>query len=343
MNLKQLSEKLGLSPTTVSRGLNGYPEVSEATRSRIQAAAKKYNYSPSTRAKSLATGRSMAIGHVVPTSGKTEMVNPIFADFIAGAGETYAAAGYDMILSMVPPEAELATYRDLVARQAVDGVIVHAPRVGDERVSFLRKLKLPFVFHGRAPEQDAEYAWLDINNTRAFARATRLLIDLGHRDIAFLNGDESMEFARRRRSGFEEEMALAKLPVRRELTKSVEMTESIGFEAAHGMLSGPNPPTAFLVSSIIMAIGVRRAIEKHGLVMGRDISVVTHDDEISYLKNGEAEPVFTATRSSVRDAGRRAAELLLQQITASDTRAPHELWECDLVLGASTGPAPAPR
>ena len=86
MNLKQLSDHLGLSQTTVSRALNGYPEVSDATRARVEAAAKAHNYRPNTRAKSLATGQAMAIGHVIPISSKHEMVNPVFADFLAGAG-----------------------------------------------------------------------------------------------------------------------------------------------------------------------------------------------------------------------------------------------------------------
>ena len=86
MNLKELASKLGLSPTTVSRALNGYPEVNEETRARVLAAANRHNYRPNTRAIRLATGRAMAIGHVVPVSSKHEMVNPVFADFIAGAG-----------------------------------------------------------------------------------------------------------------------------------------------------------------------------------------------------------------------------------------------------------------
>ncbi|WP_425090188.1 LacI family DNA-binding transcriptional regulator [Tropicimonas sp. S265A] len=340
MNLKQLSEKLGLSPTTVSRALNGYPEVSEATRRRILAAAKEHNYSPSSQAKSLATGRAMTIGHVIPTSSTTEMVNPIFGDFIAGAGETYAAAGYDMILSNVHIEKELDAYRDLAARKAVDGVIVHAPRLEDPRIELLREVRLPFVFHGRAPIEDSDYSWLDINNARAFERATKLLIDLGHRDIALINGDEHMDFAIRRRRGFEAALSDAAVPARPDLMVSDEMTETFGYASACRMLTLPKPPTAFLVSSIIVAIGVRRAIAQHGLQMGRDISVVTHDDEISYLRNGASEPVFTATRSSVRDAGRRTAELLLAQIANPNAAPAQELWECDLTLGSSTGPCP---
>ena len=104
MNLKQFSKVLGLSPTTVSRALGGYPEVKEETRRRVRDAAAQYGYRPNRRAASLATGRAMAIGHVIPTALNHEMVNPIFADFIAGAGEIYARAGYDMLLSVVPGE-----------------------------------------------------------------------------------------------------------------------------------------------------------------------------------------------------------------------------------------------
>ncbi len=88
MNLKELAEKLGLSQTTVSRALNDYPEVNEETRARIKKAAIDNFYRPNTRAKSLATGLSMTIGHLIPVSTKHEIVNPVFADFIAGAGET---------------------------------------------------------------------------------------------------------------------------------------------------------------------------------------------------------------------------------------------------------------
>ena len=77
MNLKQLSLELGLSQTTVSRALNGFPEVSEATRNRVQLAADRHQYSPSTRAKGLATGKALAIGHVIPVSTKHETMNSL--------------------------------------------------------------------------------------------------------------------------------------------------------------------------------------------------------------------------------------------------------------------------
>lgn len=340
MNLKELASKLGLSPTTVSRALNGYPEVNEATRERVVAAAKRHNYQPNTRAIRLATGRAMAVGHVIPLATRHEIVNPVFADFIAGAGETYSRNGYDMLLSVVPDAEEEASYRALQAKGNVDGVILHAPQVDDARLALLQEIGLPFVSHGRSSNATQAYAWVDVNNRRAFQRATEFLLDLGHRRIALINGLEFMDFAMRRRAGFTDALEARGLHPDLQLMISQEMTELLGHHAAAAMLALPEPPTAFLVSSMISGMGVRRAIEERGLKMGRDISVIIHDDELSYMKNGDGVPIYTATRSSVREAGRMAAEMLLGMIANPGAELPNLLLEADLIIGQSTGPAP---
>ncbi len=340
MNLKELATKLGLSPTTVSRALNGYPEVNEATRERVMAAAKRHNYRPNTRAIRLATGRALAIGHVIPLATRHEIMNPIFADFIAGAGETYSRNGYDMLLSVVPDESEEQAYRDLKSRGSADGVILHAPRMNDPRIPLMHEIGIPFVVHGRATNTTDPYSWVDVNNRRAFQRATEFLLDLGHTRIGLVNGLEFMDFAIRRRTGYAEALASRGMALDPALMSSDEMTEISGFRAASAMLDLPDPPTAFLVASMISGMGVRRAIEGRGLAMGRDVSVIIHDDDLSYLKNGDAVPIFTATRSSVREAGRIAAEMLLAIITQQGEEPQNRLLEAELIIGQSTGPAP---
>ncbi|MCV3273989.1 substrate-binding domain-containing protein [Roseobacter sinensis] len=340
MNLRELSERLNLSQTTVSRALNGYPEVSEQTRKRVAAAAKEFNYRPNIRAQRLATGRSMSIGHIIPLSKQNEMVNIVFADFIAGAGEVYARHGYNMSLSLVRDEEELNAYRGVAEKGAVDGIIVHSPARHDPRIAFLAELDIPFLVHGRASEVTTPYAWLDVNNKRAIETGTRHLLELGHRRIALVNGEERMDFAQRRREGYLAALCGADVPPDPGLMRSNEMSEPYGHAAAHEMLDRSAPPTAFVASSIVSALGIRRAIQERGLVMGRDISVLCFDDEISYLPNGQTTPVFTAMRSSVRAAGRRCAELLIDQITHPDQELRTELWDAELVIGPSTGPCP---
>lgn len=341
MNLKELSAKLGLSQTTVSRALNDYPEVNEATRRRIKQAAMEFDYRPNTRAKGLATGRTMSIGHVIPISTRHEIVNPIFADFIAGAGEIYARNGYDMHLSVVADDDEEKAYRELATKRSVDGVIVHGPRENDPRLALLKEVGIPFVVHGRSGRGDGEYNWVDMNNRRAFYRATEFLLDLGHRRIALINGIEAMDFAGRRREGMENAFRERGLVPDGDLMTSDEMTEHYGFNSANRLLATPNPPTAFLVSSMITAIGVRRAIRDRDLHLGRDISVVIHDDALSYLQNGESVPIFTATRSSVRMAGQICAQMLLDIIREPGGATRHHLLEAELTVGESTGPAPS--
>ncbi|MEM1377900.1 MAG: LacI family DNA-binding transcriptional regulator, partial [Pseudomonadota bacterium] len=162
-NLKQLSEHLGLSQTTVSRALNGYPEVSEDTRRRVVKAAHQINYQPNSNARKLATGKSRTIGHVVPL-GDHDMINPHFSDFIAGAGVVYNESGYDMLLKVVTQEQELEAYRALKNGNRIDGVIVHGPLNDDPRIAELTEMGIPFVVHGRMTTHQDGYAWVDVNN-----------------------------------------------------------------------------------------------------------------------------------------------------------------------------------
>ena len=343
MNLKQLSQKIGLSPTTVSRALNGYPEVSEETRKRVTEAAEKFQYRPNARAQTLATGKSKSIGHIISMSNQAELVNMVFSDFIAGAGLVYARHGYTMTLKIVPDAEELAAYRALSERGTVDGVIVQAPARDDQRIACLASLNIPFVVHGRASDVGTPYAWLDVNNQRAIDTLTTHLTDLGHRRIALVNGRETLDFAARRRAGFTTALRRAGYAADPALMLSGDMSEPNGFEAAQALLKLPDPPTAFVASSVVLALGVKRAVEECGLISGRDVSIVCFDDDISYLPNAGPVPQFTAMRSSVHAAGARCAELLLALINTPDIAAPAELWEAEFIQGRSSGPAPAGR
>ena len=337
VNLKQLAEALGISQTTVSRALNGFPEVSEKTRRKVLDMAQQLNYSPSPHAKQLATGKSKTIGHVVPQSDHM-MINPLFSDFIAGVGEVYSEAGYDMLMSIVPRAQEENTYYKLIASKRVDGMMVHAPLVNDTRIALLQKLNMPFVVHGRSADDDDSYSWLDINNRRSFERATRFLVDLGHRRIGLLNGLESMTFAQRRRMGYLDALKEAQIDADPRIMFSQDMMEPYGYRRMHDMLSLAKPPTAVLCSSILPAMGALRAIQETGLEPGRDISIVTHDDMLSFLSNSGDIPMFTALRSSIKAAGKRCAEMLIDAVENPNLEPSHELWETELVLGSSTGP-----
>lgn len=339
VNLKQLSQHLGLSQTTVSRALNGFPEVSERTRLKVQEAAAKLNYRPSPSASSLATGKAKIIGHVVPVS-EHRMINPHFSDFLAGASDAYARAGYDLLIRAATPEQEADIYRDFVSRNRVDGVVVHGPMVEETRIELLKSIGLPFVVHGRAGGEEHSYSWLDVDNRSAIEKLTNYLIDLGHRRIALVNGLESMNFAHRRRLGYETALVQHGIDIDQALISSADMNEPYGYEATMEKLALDNPPTAFVYSSILSAMGGMRAANMHGLRPGKDISLATFDDQLSFLqsKNGASPPPYmTNVSSSIQDAGRRVGEMLIAQIAEPKAPPVCELWKTNLVVGESTG------
>ena len=337
-NLKELAEKLGLSQTTISRALNGYPEVSEATRQRVIEAARQYDYEPNSSARRLATGKARTIGHVVPVA-KHDMINPHFTDFIAGAGAVYGQRGYEMLISVVDADNEAETYRALSRNRRVDGVIVHGPTAQDERLALLAEIGLPFVVHGRTLQAEDSYCWVDVNNRRAFREAVRHLIALGHRRIGLINGWEHMVFAQRRREGYEEALREAGLEPDPALMSSAEMIEPVGYEAMRRFLTHSDPPTAVMCSSALPALGVMGAAREFGLTPGTGISIICYDDNLSFLDIGPDGMGLTVMRSGIREAGRHCAMMLIDRIEGR-TGPAQILLEAELVPGSSTGPPP---
>jgi LacI family transcriptional regulator len=338
MNLKQLAAHLNLSQTTVSRALNGYPEVNAETRARVNEAAQRFSYRPNPHAMRLATGRSHAIGHVLP-SDRTLMIDPHFSDFIAGAGEHYSAHGFDVLFNVGGPEDERSVYRRYAQSGAVDGVVIMGPRLDDWRIDLLGELELPFIVHGRVGDLEEGYAWLDIDNRGAFQRAAKLLTDLGHRRIALLNGLELMTFAAHRRRGYEAALAAHGIEIDPSIISGDQMTEENGYRRTRHLLDLSARPTALLCSSMLFVSGAIRAVHEKGLQVGEDISIIAHDDGLPFLKAEGLSPPLTTLTSSIRDAGTRVAQLLLQMIAEPSAPLPAELWSVDLIVRGSTGPA----
>ncbi|MEN0040176.1 MAG: substrate-binding domain-containing protein [Pseudomonadota bacterium] len=338
VNLKSLSQQLGLSQTTVSRALNGFPEVSERTRRRVQEAAQAANYRPSAIASSLAAGRTRVIGHIIPMA-QHRMINPHFSDFLSGASEAYAAAGYDMLLRAVPLDEEEQVYRDLARQHRVDAVVVHGPKLDEPRIALLEELGLPFIVHGRCGEAERKnYSYLDVDNVGAMQTATRHLTNLGHRRIALVNGLEDMRFAADRRQGFASAMDDAGAALEANYMRSADMTEPFGYSATHDLLALDEPPTAIVYASMLMAMGGLRAASQAGVKVPDDISLVTYDDALSFLEDEDGtgdERFLTVVRSSIHEAGEMLGTMLMEKITHPDRTLQH-IMEPQFIAGAST-------
>lgn len=341
MNLKEFARLVGMSQTTVSRALNGHPEVNERTRARLIDAAQRHGYAPNAHARFLAVGHTSTLGCVIPISGRNEIVNPIYTDFLAGVGEECAQRQFEINLTVVADDDQEAAYRALRSKGLISGVIVQFPRRDDPRPALLAEIGLPFVVHGRVSNYDGEYSWLDVNNQRAFRRATDFLLQLGHRRIALLNGDNDMDFAHRRRDGYLTALAEAGLSPETDLMFADEMTTLYGYARTHEMMNQPDPPTAILSSSTLIAQGIKNALDERGLRLGVDLSVISFDDDLSYSRDPASVPLFTVMRSPVRIAGQRTAAMLIAKIKNPSASPVHQTMEAELIVGRSTAPPPS--
>ncbi|TIX99979.1 MAG: transcriptional regulator, partial [Mesorhizobium sp.] len=137
---------------------------------------------------------------------------------------------------------------------------------------------------GRSEGLDFDYPFTDIDNEGAFHEATRLLVQLGHRRLALINGDDRETFAIHRERGVRRALAASGLALGEGHVCSLAMTEENGYRAARRLLERSDAPTAIACSSLIMALGVVRAARDLGLTIPGDLSLIAHDDVFPWLK-----------------------------------------------------------
>jgi len=338
--LKDLAAHLGLSPATVSRALNGFPEVGHKTRKRVLEAAERFSYKPNTSAKKLATGKSDMVG-IIFRSARNLLVDPHFVDFLAGLSTGLAHSEVDLVIRTAPQGEQLAHYQRFVASGSVDGMIVSAPQIDDPRIEMLLETDFPFVVHGRTGD-DVPYAFYDIDNDAALEGATSLLADLGHKRIALMNGPADMAFAQQREQAFRRVIKQRGINVPGRFVSQDDMSEDLGYQRAASLLGGElgTPPSAFICASTLQALGVIRAATEAGLTVGDDISIIAHDDVLPHLRPENFSPSLTVTRAPIRDAGTALADMMIALIGGSDPKGLQQIAPVDLIVRGSTGAAP---
>ncbi len=337
MKLREFAKHLGLSATTVSRALSGYPEVAESTRKRVMDEAVRLGYRPNVNAVRLVTGRAGAIGVVMGRNSEFH-----FAEFMRGMAERLCQDEVDILVSPIAnngTDDEVQLCRRLATSHRVDAIIVTSPKPNDERIRMLHELGMPFLVHGRS-ETGIPHAWLDIDNEGAVYRSTAHLLDLGHRRIAMINGRYGFTFSLHRDEGYRKALESRGIAFDPDLVRHGDFTDEIGYRLARKLLERDPRPTAFVAGSMMTALGIYRAARSFGLTIGKDISVIAHDDVISFLSADNMVPSLTATRSSMRAAGKRCADLLMDILDGRAASDIHELWPVELILRESATRVP---
>lgn len=334
MSLKQIATDLGISLTTVSRALNGYPEVSEQTRKLVVAAAAARGYQPNPMARSLATGRMNAIGIVYPLN-PNDLGDPVFLEVVAGLVDGLDAAGMELIISSARPGDELRSYKRLVEGKRVDGLIVARTQVHDPRLIYLAEQKFPFVAYGRS-SLATPYAWLDFDNQAGLKLAVERLVALGHRRISLIGASKAFNFAAQRLAGYLEGLAAAGIDVNPDYIITGALDRRAGYSAMQQLLAMESPPTAVIADNHLSGIGVMRALLDAKVSVGRDISFIVYDGfPADSLVGSTVTSVIQPTANKV---GHKLAEMILARLNGANPKTLQVLWQPTIEIGDSDGP-----
>ncbi len=334
MSIARLAAHLGLAEGTVSRALNNYPDIAKTTRERVAEAARELGYRPSSTARRLATGVIETVGFVLPERDG-HVSDPFLAEMLDGIASELAAHDWDLIVAAVPEgHDERDVAERLIRAGKVGGFVLTRTRREDPRIAFLKEQGIPFVVHGRT-EDPSGYAWLDVDNEKAFVDAVHYLYNLGHRHIAYIGGQLEFNYAHLRRNGYQRAMDEVGLEVARGYLVDGVTEAMAADDAMSQMLALPTPPTAVLCVTDAVALGAMRAISRGGLRPGHDVSVMGYDGLPTGLA---ADPPLTTMSQSSHDAGHEVARMIKALIEGAEPRDSQVLWEARLTQRASTNP-----
>lgn len=326
----------GVSTATVSYVVNaqsgGRIPISPDTRERVLAAIAELEYQPDARARSLRSGGTKTIGLLIP-----DMRNPFYWEIVDAVEKEVRAAGYEMLLAntSMDPRREIEALNALSGRR-IDALILLISFLDQSR-EMLRSLaeqRYAVVTFDRVIDE------LDRVETK-YADATPKLMahlfELGHRRIGFVHGVGSPDLATNRLTLFRECHRLQGLSLDEDLI--IHCGESIedGYQATSSLLSTNPRPTAIVTVNDLLAFGARRAMYEHNLHVPDDVSLAGFDDVsmAAYLN-----PPLTTVRTNARELGRIAAMLALTRLQQPDLPLRVESVASELVVRASTGPAP---
>ena len=333
MNLKDLAKTLGISETTVSRALNGYPEVSARTRERVMAAAKAAGYRPNPMARSLAVGRTNVVGIIYPLL-PNDLGDPMFLDIVGGMSEALEAQQMDLIIAPVSPANEFRAYEHMVRARRVDGLIVGRTKLHDERIAYLAQQGLPFVAHGRT-RVNQPHAWFDYDNESGMRIAVERLLQLGHRRIGLISAALDMNFARQRRDSFMATMQGAGLAVDPANLIDNTLDRRAGYQAMQNLLARKHRPSAVIVDNHMSGVGAVRALLDAGIKIGQDMSLIVWgvmEDSLAGYN------VTTVHQPEPGRAGAKMIEMLFALLDGTPPAELQELWQPVLLPGETAGP-----
>ncbi|WP_281885578.1 LacI family DNA-binding transcriptional regulator [Paenibacillus sp. YYML68] len=310
--IKDIAREANVSISTVSFALNGTAPVAEETKKRIMEAVDRLNYVPSSSARSLVTNKTYSICLHIPNPKSNIfkfMGNTLLNDMLQGIGEVIDEHNYNLLLSWDHASSSHSKIESLAKSKTVDGFLFFSPSDHIEPISYLSQNNYPFVFMG-PPINNMTMNTVNVDNFEISYRNTLHLIQLGHKEIAFISpGSLDYLLSEDRYQGYKAAMQDNHIKIDHRYFYIGDTREESGYEAMRSFFSLKKPPTAVITGRDIQALGVLQYCTEFGLSIPNDLALVSFENSDIAKKHQ-----ITSISTELYQIGKEAARLLLKQI-----------------------------
>ncbi len=273
VRLKDIAQSAGVSIMTVSKALRDEPDVSPATKGRIKLLAVQMGYVPDSSAQGLRTKTTRLLGLLIPAP-----TNPIYARIVFAIEERARELGYDLLIahSLNKPEREEEALKRFLARR-VDGLLITPVYRFEAESRIYQEIaarKIPTILLGPPAPFCRQFPSVEIEETLASHNATRHLVQLGHRKIAYLTGPPATPWAHERFEGYRRALREADIEVDDRMVFAAGTTIEDGIKATLQMLNEGIHPTAIQAVNDLVAVGAAETMLAQGFKIPADVSII---------------------------------------------------------------------
>ncbi|MCF6176359.1 MAG: LacI family transcriptional regulator [Victivallaceae bacterium] len=339
INIRQMAKLSGVSVATVSRVMNRQPGIRPATEKKVRDCIEQYGYAP----KMIKRQKNANVSAIVPWNTANDSVWYV-GQLIQGLGN-YAFANHKNF-GILPIDTEMTGRVDIIqelSQNNIDGVIIINATTDSDYVQDLHKYKIPYILINEDQAGTAHHIVADSRS--GTEKMTQYLLDLGHRDILFIEGDNARSDVRERIAGFIAAMQQAGIADAKKYLFSHSGYPGNPYEKGYNVISqmliqghGKLPYSAIIANCDAVALGCSKACREHNLSIPEDVSIVGYDDshygEYNY-------PPFSTIRQPLKKMSELAMSEVIRMITEGFPEQPvsHTI-PVEIIIRESTGQCP---
>lgn len=329
ISLKDLARMAQVSATTVSRALRDKPDIGRKKKEEIQRLAEKFNYRPHEAARNLKLGKTFSIGLSIPAC----LDNPLYGELAQEIQKETKKRGYSLLLSV--SSAYMKRSISLLQRKTVDGIIMGPAFSINSIPTFweMQRNNAPFVIFGNFDMIETDSVTID--REKAVYQAIKHLVELGHRDFAYLCVNKNDLFVQTKLRGFQKALMENGLPLREEYLLEADATIPSSYKKTMELLELNPRPTAVFCHNDLTAMTFIRAVNEKGFKVPDDFSVIGFDNiELSQY----SIPALTTINQPRRETAEHLVRILIEKLENPDKEKEQVILPAELIIRESTAP-----